>query len=86
MTVPVCVWQRSLRPELFRDAVSRLERNVIKPQPRINAFWALAERSLEIRARNAQKAVEFSDAPEEFKGTPPPAGPSGEGAEEGGRV
>ncbi|XP_043227307.1 ubiquitin conjugation factor E4 B-like [Amphibalanus amphitrite] len=59
--------ERSLRPELFRDAVSRLERNVIKPQPKINAFWALAERSLEIRAKNAQKAVEFSDAPEEFK-------------------
>ncbi|XP_037076434.1 ubiquitin conjugation factor E4 B-like [Pollicipes pollicipes] len=59
--------ERSLRPQLFSDAVSRMERAVIKPQPQIEAFRQLAARSLEIRTRNAQKAVEFGDAPDEFK-------------------
>jgi len=59
--------ERSLRPELFSDAAGRMERAVIKPQPAIEAFRALANRSLERRARNAQSAVEFGDAPDEFK-------------------
>jgi ubiquitin conjugation factor E4 B len=54
--------------ELFDDATTRLERALIKTLPEIEQFKNLAQRANEIAILNIKREVDYSDAPEEFRG------------------
>jgi len=60
--------QRSFKMELFNDATIRLERALIKTPPQIEQFKDLAQRANEIAIQNIKREVDYSDAPEEFRG------------------
>jgi ubiquitin conjugation factor E4 B len=75
--MPVCVtcwcicyfFQRSFKKELFEDAANRMERALIKTPSEIEQFRSLAEKANEIAIQNIKKEVDYSDAPDEFRGT-----------------
>lgn len=67
--LPSCLlFQRSFRKELFDDAASRMERAVIKTPLELERFRDLAKRAAEIVIQNQKREIDFSDAPEEFRG------------------
>jgi ubiquitin conjugation factor E4 B len=53
---------------LFDDATTRLERALIKTPPEIEQFKNLAHKANEIAIQNIKREVDYSDAPEEFRG------------------
>jgi ubiquitin conjugation factor E4 B len=61
-------FQRSFKKELFDDATTRLERALIKTPPEIEQFKNLAHKANEIAIQNIKREVDYSDAPEEFRG------------------
>lgn len=73
--VEICVnkicnnlFQRSFRKELFDDAALRMERALIKTPLELEKFRGLSEKAAEIVVQNMKREVDFSDAPEEFRG------------------
>jgi ubiquitin conjugation factor E4 B len=62
------IFQRSFRKELFEDAANRMERARIKTPSEIEQFRSLAEKAHEIAIQNIKKEVDYSDAPDEFRG------------------
>jgi ubiquitin conjugation factor E4 B len=74
MPVYVTCWyicyffQRSFKKELFEDAANRMERALIKTPSEIEQFRSLAEKANEIAIQNIKREVDYSDAPDEFRG------------------
>lgn len=62
------LFQRSFRKELFDDAALRMERALIKTPLELEKFRGLSEKAAEIVVQNMKREVDFSDAPEEFRG------------------
>lgn len=62
------MFQRSFRKELFDDAALRMERALIKTPLELEKFRGLSEKAAEIVVQNMKREVDFSDAPEEFRG------------------
>lgn len=62
------MFQRSFRKELFDDAALKMERAVIKTPIELEKFRDLATRAAEMVIQNMKREVDFSDAPEEFRG------------------
>jgi ubiquitin conjugation factor E4 B len=61
-------FQRSFKKELFEDAANRMERALIKTPSEIEQFRSLAEKANEIAIQNIKREVDYSDAPDEFRG------------------
>ncbi|XP_022667350.1 ubiquitin conjugation factor E4 B-like isoform X2 [Varroa destructor] len=57
--------ERSYRPELFEDAVSRINKAMLKSDSQIKQFQDLAARVH--RVLKERREIDFSDAPEEFR-------------------
>lgn len=62
------LFQRSFQKELFDDAALKMERALIKTPLELEKFRGLSEKAAEIVVQNMKREVDFSDAPEEFKG------------------
>lgn len=65
--VSVCV-QRSYSRELFEEVISKMRKAGIKSSIAIEKFKLLSEKVEEIVAKNSQSEMDYSDAPDEFKG------------------
>lgn len=65
----LCV-QRSYSRELFEEVISKMRKAGIKSSIAIEKFKLLLEKVEEIVAKNSQSEMDYSDAPDEFKGTP----------------
>lgn len=63
----VCV-QRSYSRELFEEVISKMRKAGIKSSIAIEKFKLLSEKVEEIVAKNSQSEMDYSDAPDEFKG------------------
>jgi ubiquitin conjugation factor E4 B len=63
-------FQRSFKKELFEDAANRMERALIKTPSEIEQFRSLADKANEIAIQNIKREVDYSDAPDEFRGKP----------------
>lgn len=61
-------WQRSYSKELFEEVISKMRKAGIKSTIAIEKFKLLAEKVEEIVARNARAEIDYSDAPDEFRG------------------
>lgn len=64
----VCFNQRSYSRELFEEVISKMRKAGIKSTIAIEKFKLLLEKVEEIVARNSQSEMDYSDAPDEFKG------------------
>jgi hypothetical protein len=62
-----CV-QRSYSKELFEEVISKMRKAGIKSTIAIEKFKLLAEKVEEIVAKNARAEIDYSDAPDEFRG------------------
>lgn len=62
-----CV-QRSYSRELFEEVISKMRKAGIKSSIAIEKFKLLLEKVEEIVAKNSQSEMDYSDAPDEFKG------------------
>lgn len=60
--------QRSYSRELFEEVISKMRKAGIKSSIAIEKFKLLAEKVEEIVAKNSQSEMDYSDAPDEFKG------------------
>ena len=60
--------QRSFSIELFKDATSRVQKNLSRSQEDIGKFQKLAEKAQEITLANLKKDEDYEDAPDEFIG------------------
>ena len=60
--------QRSFSIELFKDATSRVQKNLSRSQEDIAKFQKLAEKAQEITLANLKKDEDYEDAPDEFIG------------------
>ncbi|KAI1231555.1 hypothetical protein IHE44_0008010 [Lamprotornis superbus] len=60
--------QRSYSKELFEEVISKMRKAGIKSTIAIEKFKLLAERVEEIVAKNARAEIDYSDAPDEFRG------------------
>ncbi|XP_064159927.1 ubiquitin conjugation factor E4 B isoform X2 [Anguilla rostrata] len=60
--------QRSYSRELFEEVISKMRKAGIKSTIAIEKFKLLSEKVEEIVARNSQSEIDYSDAPDEFKG------------------
>uniref|UniRef100_A0A671TBW3 Ubiquitin conjugation factor E4 B-like n=1 Tax=Sinocyclocheilus anshuiensis TaxID=1608454 RepID=A0A671TBW3_9TELE len=60
--------QRSYSRELFEEVISKMRKAGIKSTIAIEKFKLLLEKVEEIVARNSQSEMDYSDAPDEFKG------------------
>lgn len=60
--------QRSYSRELFEEVISKMRKAGIKSSIAIEKFKLLLEKVEEIVARNSQSEMDYSDAPDEFKG------------------
>jgi len=58
--------QRSFSIELFKDATSRVQKNLSRSQEDIGKFQKLAEKAQEITLANLKKDEDYEDAPDEF--------------------
>lgn len=65
----LCV-QRSYSRELFEEVISKMRKAGIKSSIAIEKFKLLLEKVEEIVAKNSQSEMDYSDAPDEFKGMP----------------
>ncbi|MBN3326197.1 UBE4B factor, partial [Atractosteus spatula] len=63
--------QRSYSRELFEEVISKMKKAGIKSTIAIEKFKLLSEKVEEIVARNSQSEIDYSDAPDEFKGKYP---------------
>lgn len=63
----VCA-QRSYSRELFEEVISKMRKAGIKSSIAIEKFKLLLEKVEEIVAKNSQSEMDYSDAPDEFKG------------------
>lgn len=61
--------QRSFKKELFDDAAAIMEKHGIKGESQLNQFRTLGQRAYNIAIQNMRQETDFSDAPEEFRGT-----------------
>lgn len=61
-------WQRSYSKELFEEVISKMRKAGIKSTIAIEKFKLLAEKVEEIVAKNARAEIDYSDAPDEFRG------------------
>ena len=61
-------YQRSFSIELFKDATSRVQKNLSRSQEDIGKFQKLAEKAQEITLANLKKDEDYEDAPDEFIG------------------
>lgn len=61
-------YQRSYSRELFEEVISKMRKAGIKSTIAIEKFKLLSEKVEEIVARNSQSEMDYSDAPDEFKG------------------
>lgn len=72
----LCFWwtlsllrlQRSYSRELFEEVISKMRKAGIKSSIAIEKFKLLLEKVEEIVAKNSQSEMDYSDAPDEFKG------------------
>lgn len=64
-------WQRSYSKELFEEVISKMRKAGIKSTIAIEKFKLLAEKVEEIVAKNARAEIDYSDAPDEFRGEAP---------------
>lgn len=62
--------QRSYSRELFEEVISKMRKAGIKSSIAIEKFKLLLEKVEEIVAKNSQSEMDYSDAPDEFKGMP----------------
>lgn len=60
--------QRSYSLELFEEVISKMKKAGIKSTIAIEKFKLLSEKVEQIVARNSQSEMDYSDAPDEFKG------------------
>lgn len=60
--------ERSFKKELLEDAALRMERAAIKTQTELEQFRNLAQRAADIQEQNKNREVDYSDAPDEFRG------------------
>ncbi|KAK6628131.1 hypothetical protein RUM44_010614 [Polyplax serrata] len=60
--------ERSFKKELLEDAALRMERAAIKTQTELEQFRNLAQRAADIQEQNRTREVDYSDAPDEFRG------------------
>lgn len=60
--------QRSYSRELFEEVISKMRKAGIKSSIAIEKFKLLSEKVEEIVAKNSQSEMDYSDAPDEFKG------------------
>ncbi|XP_045338050.1 ubiquitin conjugation factor E4 B isoform X2 [Leopardus geoffroyi] len=60
--------QRSYSKELFEEVISKMRKAGIKSTIAIEKFKLLAEKVEEIVAKNARAEIDYSDAPDEFRG------------------
>lgn len=60
--------QRSYSKELFEEVISKMRKAGIKSTIAIEKFKILAEKVEEIVAKNARAEIDYSDAPDEFRG------------------
>ena len=60
--------QRSYSRELFEEVISKMRKAGIKSSIAIEKFKLLLEKVEEIVAKNSQSEMDYSDAPDEFKG------------------
>ncbi len=60
--------QRSYRTELFNDAISRMVKARIKTESELEQFHVLQAHVDSLVVEKAQSDVDFSDAPDEFRG------------------
>lgn len=60
--------ERSFKKELLEDAALRMERAAIKTQTELEQFRNLAQRAADIQELNKNREVDYSDAPDEFRG------------------
>lgn len=63
-----CSLQRSYSRELFEEVISKMRKAGIKSSIAIEKFKLLSEKVEEIVAKNSQSEMDYSDAPDEFKG------------------
>ncbi|EHB16643.1 Ubiquitin conjugation factor E4 B, partial [Heterocephalus glaber] len=63
--------QRSYSKELFEEVISKMRKAGIKSTIAIEKFKLLAEKVEEIVAKNARAEIDYSDAPDEFRGDLP---------------
>lgn len=61
-------FQRSYSRELFEEVISKMKKAGIKSTITIEKFKLLSDKVEEIVARNSQSEMDYSDAPDEFKG------------------
>lgn len=66
-SLSLCV-QRSYSRELFEEVISKMRKAGIKSSIAIEKFKLLLEKVEEIVAKNSQSEMDYSDAPDEFKG------------------
>lgn len=64
--------QRSYSKELFEEVISKMRKAGIKSTIAIEKFKLLAEKVDEIVAKNARAEIDYSDAPDEFRGKSSP--------------
>ncbi|NXK66139.1 UBE4B factor, partial [Sylvietta virens] len=67
--------QRSYSKELFEEVISKMRKAGIKSTIAIEKFKLLAEKVEEIVAKNARAEIDYSDAPDEFRGNLVPSDP-----------
>lgn len=67
LVILLCV-QRSYSRELFEEVISKMRKAGIKSSIAIEKFKLLLEKVEEIVAKNSQSEMDYSDAPDEFKG------------------
>jgi len=60
--------ERSFRRELLEDAASRMDRTGIKSPVKLDQFRSLAERAALVQQQNRTREIDYSDAPDEFRG------------------
>lgn len=68
LTSGTCSLQRSYSRELFEEVISKMRKAGIKSSIAIEKFKLLLEKVEEIVAKNSQSEMDYSDAPDEFKG------------------
>lgn len=61
-------FQRSYSRELFEEVILKMRKAGIKSSIAIEKFKLLSEKVEEIVAKNSQSEMDYSDAPDEFKG------------------
>ena len=61
-------FQRSYRSALFDDAISRMIKARIKTETELEQFRILQSKVDSLAVEKAQSEVDFSDAPDEFRG------------------